>query len=93
MRPLQSDAHVPNFEQLKSFINTSTERVVHDKMRYLQTVTDTAFEILKEKFQYIFDQLEPENNQHYFVNGRFVSNTCKNTLLSVSTSLVTIFHW
>ena len=59
MRPLQNDAHVPNFKQLKSFIKTSTQRVVHYKMRYLETVTDTAFEILKEKSQYIFDQVEP----------------------------------
>jgi len=44
-------------------------------MRYLETVTD--FEILKEKFQYIFDQLEPENKQRYIVKGRFVSYTCK----------------
>jgi len=93
MRPLQNDAHVQNFEQLKSFINTSTQRVVHDKMLYLETVTDTAFEISKEIFQYIFDQLEPENKQHYVVKGRFVSYTCKSTLLSVSTRLVTIFHW
>ena len=93
MRPLQNEALVPDFEQLKSFINASTQHVVHDKMRYVETVTDTAFEILKEKFQYIFDQLEPENKQHYVVKGRFVSYTCKGTLLSVSTRLVTIFHW
>ena len=93
MRSLQNDAHVPNCEQLKSFINASTQRVVHDKMQYLETVTDSAFEILKEKFQYIFDQLEPENKQHYVVKGRFVSYSCKSTLLSVSTRLVTIFHW
>jgi len=55
MWPLQNDAHVPNFEQLKSVLNVSTQCVVHDKMRYLETVTDTAFEILKETFQTIFD--------------------------------------
>jgi len=62
-------------------------------MRYLETVNSTALENLKEKFQYIFDQLEPENKQHYVVKGRFVSYTCMSTLLSVSTRLVTIFHW
>jgi len=93
MRPLQNDAHVYNFAQLKSFMNASTQRVVHDKMRYLETGADTAFEILKEKFQYIFDRLEPENKQHYVVKGQFVSYTCKSTLLLASTRLVTIFHW
>jgi len=30
-------------------------------MQYLETIADAAFEILKEKFQYVFDQLELEN--------------------------------
>jgi len=52
---------VPNFEQPKCFIYTSPQRLVHDKMQYLETIADAAFEILKEKFQYVFDQLELEN--------------------------------
>jgi len=43
---------VPNFEQLKCFINSSPQQLVHDKMQYLETTADAAFEILKEKFQY-----------------------------------------
>jgi len=56
--PLQHDAHVPNFEQLKCFANARPQYLVHDKMQYLETTTDVAFEILKEKFQYVSDQLE-----------------------------------
>ena len=42
-------------------------------MQYLETIADAAFEILNEKFQYVFDQLELENKQHQVVKGRFVS--------------------
>jgi len=42
-------------------------------MQYLETVADAAFEILKDQFQYVFDQLEPKNKQHQTVKGRFVS--------------------
>jgi len=42
-------------------------------MQYLETVADAAFEILKDKFQYVFDQHEPKNKQHQTVKGRFVS--------------------
>jgi len=57
-------SNVPNFEQPNCFINASPQRLVHDKMQYLEAIADAAFEILKEKFQYVFDQLEPENKQH-----------------------------
>jgi len=57
-------SNVPNFEQPKCFINTSSQRLVHDKMQYLETIADV--------FQYVFDQLEPENKQHQAVKGRFV---------------------
>jgi len=42
-------------------------------MQYLETIADAAFEIWKEKFQYVFDQFEPESEQHQAVKGRFVS--------------------
>jgi len=61
-------SNVPNFEQPKCFINTSPQRLVLDKMQYLETIADAAFEILKEKFQYVFDQLEPENKQYQAVS-------------------------
>jgi len=64
---------VPDFEQPKRFTNDSPQRLVHDKMQYLETIADAAFEILKDKFQYVFDQLELENKQHQAMKGRFVS--------------------
>jgi len=64
---------VPNFEQLKCFTNASPQRLVNDKMQYLETMADTAFEILKEKFQYVFGQLELKSKQHQAVKKRFVS--------------------
>jgi len=60
---LQNDAHVPNFEQPKCFVNGRSQRLVHDKMQYLEITTDAAFEILKEKFQYVSDQLELNSNR------------------------------
>jgi len=71
--PLQNDAHVPNFEQLKCFTNASPQLLVHDKMQYLETMADAAFEILKQKFQYVSDQLELKSKQHQAVKERFVS--------------------
>jgi len=44
-------SNVSNFEQPKCFINASPQQLVHDKMQYLETIADVAFEILKEKFQ------------------------------------------
>jgi len=82
-------SNIPNFEQPKCFINSSPQQLVHDKMQYLETIADAAFKILKEKFQYIFDQLEPENKQHQAIKP---SRTCKSTLLSASTRLVMTFH-
>ena len=73
MWPLQNVAHVSNFEQPKCFTNTRPQRLVHDKMHCLETTVDAAFEILKEKFQYVSDQLELNNKQHHAVRGRFVS--------------------
>ena len=66
-------SNVSNFEQPKCFINTSPQRLVHDKTQYLETFADAAFEVLKEKCQYIFDQLEQEKKQHQAVKGRFIS--------------------
>jgi len=59
-------------------------------MQYLETTADAVFEILKEKFQYVSDQLELNSKQHQPVKDNS-SLTCKSTLLSVSTRLVTIF--
>ena len=61
-------SNVSNFEQPKCFINASPQQLVHDKMQYLETIADASFEILKVKFQYVFDQLEPEYKQHQGVS-------------------------
>jgi len=42
-------------------------------MQYLETTADDAFQILKDKFQYVFDELQPKNKQHQTVKGRFLS--------------------
>ena len=42
-------------------------------MQYLERIAGAAFEILKEKFQYVSDQLELNSKQHQAVKGRFVS--------------------
>jgi len=55
---------VPNFEQLIGFTNASPQRLVHNKMQYLETMADAAFEILKDKFQYVSHQLELKSKQH-----------------------------
>ena len=62
-----------NFEQPKCFTNASPQRLVHYKMRYLETIAHAAFETLKEKFQYISDQLEQKSKQHQAVKGLSVS--------------------
>ena len=69
---MQNDAHVPNFEQLKCFTNASPQRLVHDKMQYLETIADAAFEILKEKFQYAFYQVERKTS--ISIGGRTITN-------------------
>ena len=53
--------------------NLATLLQGHDKMQYLETTADAAFEILKNKFQYVSDQLELNSKQHQAVKGRFVS--------------------
>jgi len=50
-------SNVPNFEHPKCFINGSPRQLVHNKMQYLETIADSAFEILKEKFQYVLINL------------------------------------
>jgi len=42
-------------------------------MQYLERIADAAFEILKEKFKYVSDQLELNSKQHQAVKGQFVS--------------------
>jgi len=58
---------VSKFEQPKCFVNATTQRLVHDKMQYLEIIADAAFENLKEKFQYVSDQLELKSKQHQAV--------------------------
>jgi len=59
-------------------------------MQYLERIADAASEILKDKFQYVSDQLELNSKQHQAVKGRFVSYLQEH-VLSVSTRLATIF--
>jgi len=79
-------SNVPKFEQPKCFINASPQRLVHDKMQYLETIADAAFEIWKEKFQYVFDQVESENKQHQAVKGRFVSYLQEHIVIGFNSS-------
>jgi len=90
LQPLHNNEHVPNFEKPKCFINPSSQRQVHDKMQYLERIADAAFEIVKKKFQYVSDQLELNSKQHQAMEGQFISYLQEH-VLSVSTSLVTIF--
>jgi len=60
------------------------------KMQYLETIADAAFEILKEKFQYVSDQFDLNSKQHQAVKGQFVFYLQEH-VLSVSTRLATIF--
>jgi len=59
-------------------------------MQYLETIADDTFEILKEKFQYVFDQLEPENKQHQTVKGRFVSYLQEHVVVGFNSSCYNI---
>ena len=58
-------------------------------MQNLETTVDAAFEILKEKIQYVSDQLELNSKQHQAVKGRYVSYLQEHVV--VGTRLVTIF--
>jgi len=69
---LQTPAHSLHTPP-KCFAKARPQCLVHDKMQYLETTTYAAFEILKEKFQYVSDQLELNSKQHQAVKGRFVS--------------------
>jgi len=90
--PLQNDAQVPSLEQLKCFTNASTQCVVHNKMQYLEKTADAAFEILKEKFQCVSDQLELNSKQHLAVKGRFVSYLQEHVAIGFNSSCYDI-HW
>jgi len=89
---LQNVAHVPNFEQPKCFTNARPQRLVHDKLQYLETTADAAFEILKEKFQYVSDQLELNSKQHHAVKGWFVSYLQEHVVIGFNSSCYDI-HW
>ena len=79
-------SNVPNFEQPKCFSNASPQQLVHDKMQYLKTIADAVFEILKEKFQFVFYQLESENKQHQTVKGRFISYLREHIVIGFNSS-------
>jgi len=51
-----------------------------------------AFEILKEKFQYVSDQLELNSKQHQAVKGRFVSYPREHVVVGFNSSCYDI-HW
>jgi len=88
---LQNDAHVSNFEHPKCFANPSPQRLlIQDKMQYLEETADAAFEILKEKFQYVSDQLELNNKQHQAVKGRIVSYLQEHVLVGFNSSCYNI---
>ena len=83
---MQNDARVSNFEQPKCFTNAGPQRLVHNKMQYLETIADAAFEILKDKFQYVSDQLELNSKQHQAVKGRFVSYPQEHVVIGLDSS-------
>ena len=55
-------------------------------MQYLEAIAVASFEILNDKFQYVFDQLEPENKQHQAVKGRFVSYLQEHIVIGFNSS-------
>ena len=61
-------------------------------MQCLERIADAAFEILKEKFQYISDQLELNSKQHQAVKGQFVSYLQKHVVIGFNSSCYDI-HW
>ena len=61
-------------------------------MQYLETTTDAAFEILKDKFQYVSDQLELISKQHRAVKGRFVSYLQEHVVVRFNSPCYDI-HW
>jgi len=83
---------VPNFEQPKCFANARPQRLVHDKMQYLETTADAAFEILKDKFQYVSAQLKLNSKQHQALKGRFVSYLQEHVVVGFNSSCYDI-HW
>ena len=62
------------------------------KMQYLETTVYAAFEILKEKFQYVSDQLELNSKQHQAMKGRFVSYLLQHVVIGFNSSCYDI-HW
>jgi len=80
---------VPNFEQPKCFINASAQRQVHGKMQYLNRIASAAFEILKEKFQYVSDQLELNS---IATSGRERTYLQEHVVIGLNSSCYDI-HW
>jgi len=61
-------------------------------MQYLERIADAAFESLKEKFQYVSDELELNSKQHQAVKGRFVSYLQEHIVIGFNSSCYNI-HW
>jgi len=61
-------------------------------MQNLETTVDAAFEILKEKIQYVSDQLELNSKQHQAVKGRYVSYLQEHVVVGFNSSCYDI-HW
>jgi len=55
-------------------------------MQYLERIADAAFESLKEKFQYVSDELELNSKQHQAVRGRFVSYLQEHIVIGFNSS-------
>ena len=62
------------------------------KMQYLETIADAAFEILKENFQYVSDQLDLNSKQHQAVKGQFVFYLQEHVVVGFNSSCYDI-HW
>jgi len=61
-------------------------------MQYLEIIADAAFENLKEKFQYVSDQLELKSKQHQAVKGRLVSCLQDHVAIDFNSTCYDI-HW
>jgi len=63
----------PNCEQPKNFINHSQQRLVHEKMHYLENIADVAFEILKENSRTFLININRTPSNIKVVKGGFVA--------------------
>ena len=82
----------PTLNNRNVFTNVHPQRLGHNKMQYLETTADAACEMLKDKFQYVSDQLELSSKQHQAVKGRFVSYLQEHVVIGFNSSCYDI-HW